>query len=247
MNNGLIAKFNARSEFKNMKGESDPRYGKYVSDYEKLFAKTMDESLREMGGGISPSGRFTAKVHRNPGGLPTIVIRDSQIQHAAGDMPMEFSYKLVVDKNGYITSVKKDGFSMAQSTVLEVEDFLSHHGVRGQKWGVRNKRQFFKKGVRGDFHYRTGGQKTGLIAGGVAGWMTGGVAAQAMLKHFGQNPVTGLAALGTQIGVSVAGVRLARGFMDRHGRDHMSAARKKYTQKQAIRQVKQHLKNNPGG
>lgn len=135
------------------------------------------------------------------------------------------------------------------SLVLEspVEDFLAHFGVKGQKWGVRNKRQFFKKGLRGDFHYRTGGQKAGLVAGGVAGWMTGGVAAQAMLKTFGRTPVVGLAALGTQIGVSVAGVRMTRAFLDRHGRDHMSAARKKYTQKQAIRQVKEDLRTHPGG
>jgi hypothetical protein len=135
------------------------------------------------------------------------------------------------------------------SLVLEdpVGDFLSHHGVRGQRWGVRNKRQFFKKGVRGDFHYRTGSQKAGLIAGGVAGWMAGGAAAQTLLKHVGTTPVTGIVALGTQVGVSVAGVRMTRAFLDRHGRDHMSAARKKYTQKQAISAVKQHLKNNPGG
>lgn len=116
---------------------------------------------------------------------------------------------------------------------ISVDAFLAHHGVRGMHWGYRN-----SKAKKGDWRTRSGGQKVGLVAGGVVGntigasvGSTAGRFVGGILGKVGGAPVAGIAQLagglaGNVIGAKY-GVRLARNFQDRYKSTKVSEIRRK--------------------
>lgn len=60
----------------------------------------------------------------------------------------------------------------------EVDEFLEHHGVKGQKWGVRNQRS-----TSTSSNSKSNKKRNLIIAGGIVA--VGGLAAAAILKRRG--------------------------------------------------------------
>lgn len=89
---------------------------------------------------------------------------------------------------------------MNNSLDLDVENFLSHYGVRGQKWGRRKARPH-GSGRRGTGRLTvtrySGAQRAAVIGGGVAG----GLAANFLTRHM---------ALPVRIVATAAGAAIGR-------------------------------------
>lgn len=93
-----------------------------------------------------------------------------------------------------------------------VENFLSHYGVRGQKWGVR-KQRLHGSGRRPvgrlTVTRRTFGQRVAVVGGGVAA----GLAVNFMTRHL----ALPIRALATGAGV-IAGQRAVNHFVKNKGK-----------------------------
>lgn len=92
-----------------------------------------------------------------------------------------------------------------------VENFLSHYGVRGQKWGVRKQRPHGPGRSRGTLTVtrRTFGQRAAVVGGGVAA----GLAVNFMTRHL----ALPIRALATGAGV-IAGQRAVNHFVKKKGK-----------------------------
>lgn len=59
------------------------------------------------------------------------------VEHA--DIQVAPSFKLVRDKDGFITNVVFEEDSIMQFDMNDVDAYLDHHGIKGMRWGVRRK------------------------------------------------------------------------------------------------------------
>lgn len=141
MNNGVLADFNKKYEGKQLidaNGYYSTKHGKtYIKEYNDLVAKHAGEILHQMHG-VSPSGKFKIGVDtRIPGQHHTRIM--TNLSHAALDNE-DIMMKHNCGPQGHITSLRKiKETEMAQSYISNGLDFLEHHGVKGQKWGIRNR------------------------------------------------------------------------------------------------------------
>lgn len=141
MNNGEIAKFNAKhaKPGHNYLDNTSPETHRYNAEYEKLALKLTEQAVKEVHG-TSPSGRLKATLDLSDPSQPKIVVRPTDIKHVVGDnltVIMELVYE-----NGMINFAKKVKGELAQSNI---EEFIEHHGVKGMKWGVRGNKNRVKK------------------------------------------------------------------------------------------------------
>lgn len=141
MNNGGLDKLNNSPKYKNAKklinddGTPNGPLGKaYMKEFSALNEKFTREAVSEVHG--SSPGGMTAKLDTS-GSQWKIVVSKSDAQHAAGeweDLEIEVDH----DASGMITQASNVKDTMAQDAL--VDEFLSHHGVRGMKWGIRKRR-----------------------------------------------------------------------------------------------------------
>lgn len=127
---GINARW-ARVNLKKVDPATQARYHKEVTDnFNKHMAAAADAH------GLSPSGKKKLEASYDADtGLITVSAVD--IEHADNNVEL----LLEKDENGLITKITVPEVIMAQSATEFVEMFLEHHGVKGQKWGVRNKRR----------------------------------------------------------------------------------------------------------
>lgn len=115
---------------------------------------------------------------------------------------------------------------IAQSNLdSEIEDFLSHHGVKGQHWGIR---QVFRGAQKGDWRTRSKAQKVGLVAGGYVGVSAGSAATNLVSKVLFKNyPVVqgGVNIAGAIVGGKL-GARFTRNILQRKGKKKLKLQRK---------------------
>ena len=113
---------------------NDPLTKQYVHEHEQAFNKRMDQAIREIVG-PNPSGTREVRVNIQTG---ETFFKD--IQHADGE-PATITVKL--DSLNHIVKWVVTVNEVAQSdidvTTEELDAFIEHHGVKGQKWGVRRK------------------------------------------------------------------------------------------------------------
>jgi hypothetical protein len=105
------------------------------TEYRTELTEKMNEHLRTISSGnISPTGKRELRVIVDNDG--SLWLASFPIEHASNGVRI----KLVIeeDEDGIITKISLP--SMAQSDML-VDDFLEHFGVKGMRWGVRNKRK----------------------------------------------------------------------------------------------------------
>lgn len=104
----------------------------YIREYESMANAGYTNAVKAVHG-TSPSGRFTA---RYDAAEHKIVIDETSVQHAEDTSP-RLELEVEVDSTGHIVQFLEVRDEMAQSE--EVLEFLSHHGVKGMKWGVRKR------------------------------------------------------------------------------------------------------------
>lgn len=86
----------------------------------------------------------------------------------------------------------------------EIEDFLEHYGVKGQKWGVR----------------KANGKRTGKQKLGIAGAGLGSYVVAANLVSLAGGPIS-MAIVGGGAAAAL-GVHFTRDFLDSRGDTHIS-------------------------
>lgn len=141
--NANISAFNKKPQYKNanlIKAPNSPATKQYIRDFENLQARYFKEAVKEIHG-VSPSGSMRTEVVKTPNGYVIKVhgahtwTDVSHAENPSGDL----TFQLILDDNGYISSIKNVENNIKQSLNLGI-DFLEHHGIKGQKWGIRNKK-----------------------------------------------------------------------------------------------------------
>ena len=132
-----IDRINNKPEYKGKKlldDMNDPVTKKYMREHEQAFNKRMDQAIKEIVG-PNPSGTREVRVN-----IKTGETFFSDIQHVDGEpatVTVKFdSLNHIVE---WIVTVNEVTQSDLDLTEEEVDEFLEHHGIKGQKWGVRRK------------------------------------------------------------------------------------------------------------
>lgn len=124
-----IGRINNKPKYKNVDFNDDsPLRRAYYKEHEDAFNKRIVQAANEIIG-TNPSG--TKKIHID---IKTGVTSLVDVEHADFSAP-----KLKFDSMGHIVSFEVDDI-LKQSSVDTGLDFLEHYGVKGQKWGVRKRR-----------------------------------------------------------------------------------------------------------
>jgi hypothetical protein len=114
--------------------EDHPVTRKYEKEYMDAYVKRIKEAAAETGTNWSGTRELAARRSDEVFGF-SVYARD--VKHA-DDPSVLYKVKFVKDDQGRIT-----GFeildSIAQGAIF-VDNYLAHHGVKGQKWGVRKER-----------------------------------------------------------------------------------------------------------
>lgn len=98
--------------------------------------------------GTSPTGRYKFEIKDSSTALLKLT-DTTKVEHAAGDNELFVQFKILRDDNGHILGFEptEDDTGMAQTVDLALE-FLEHHGVKGQKWGVRRAAAAVGRGIK---------------------------------------------------------------------------------------------------
>lgn len=110
--------------------DDHPVTQKYHKEYTQAYLKRVNEAANEFTN-WSDTRKYVAKPSSDFLGFS---VSTAQIQHASD--PYAFEVKFVKDSKGFITGLEIVNNSMAQAALF-VDRYLEHHGVKGQKWGVR--------------------------------------------------------------------------------------------------------------
>lgn len=110
---------------------------KYYVEHAQSLAGYLDKALAKHASQVSPNGHFAAQFVVEPGTNAAFinVYRVRHVDHADGNL----RFNVVFDDLGHVIKIIDPGDSMEQDS-MNVEEFLEHHGVKGQKWGIRNRR-----------------------------------------------------------------------------------------------------------
>jgi hypothetical protein len=128
-----IPRINNKPEYKNADLlNPGPVRDKYHQEHQDAFLKAMDNAAKSMGTNRSGTREYSIVTD----GRGNWGVRAFDIEHADSDI---LSLRPVLDNRGFILKI------VIQPTVLKqdqmnVEDFLSHYGVRGMRWSVRKHR-----------------------------------------------------------------------------------------------------------
>lgn len=117
-----VPRINNKPEYKNADfTRESPLRRKYYKEHQDAFMKRLDEAANDMGTNASGTKKYGIS-DIGPLGF-SVVLKD--VKHADGD---KVSVKYVLSDTGHI-----------QGLELE-DDVIEHHGVKGMRWGVRNRR-----------------------------------------------------------------------------------------------------------
>jgi hypothetical protein len=112
------------------------KYNQAASDIYMKHVKEQAEKRLE----VSPSGKWKDELVIGKGYWSITLKRVDEAKHAGIENPdLEFRVRPVLDAEGYIVDVEFLDDTLAQGIEF-VDNMLEHHGVKGQKWGVRRDR-----------------------------------------------------------------------------------------------------------
>ena len=108
---------------------------KYYREAAKLHSEATKKAVSEVHG-TSPSGEYKAELIFDRFNEPSkIIVKEVKVNHA-DSQEVEYVFDLEIN-NGAILSSKLIDETLAQSDISSLDTFLSHYGVKGMKWGVR--------------------------------------------------------------------------------------------------------------
>jgi 2'-5' RNA ligase len=136
--NEHIARINSKSEYvkaannHTLLDHDHPTTKKYHKEVEDAYISELNKEAAKM---QSPSGARTYTVHRSTGDFLGFVVSatDTKVKHADDET---FRVTFVKDSEGRITDLVLD--TMTHGSIV-AETILTHHGVKGMKWGIRRK------------------------------------------------------------------------------------------------------------
>jgi hypothetical protein len=127
-NKNDIDRINNKPEYKDKDFSRDtPLRQKYYKEHQDALINNLERAAREMGTNASGTQRYG--ILETSGGWD-VYLKD--VKHA-NDVVM--SFKINYDENGYITSIVA-----VDPVAHSVTEFIEHYGVKGMKWGIRNKK-----------------------------------------------------------------------------------------------------------
>ena len=131
-----ISRINNKAAYKNADfSKPSMKRAKYYEEHRAAQEKVLNQVAKERGN-TSESGRYKLEIQSaSIGDFPTFSIIDMTVAHAetSDDVLM---IKVQYNKLGHILKFVGISEELAQFNT-DVEDFLEHFGVKGQKWGVR--------------------------------------------------------------------------------------------------------------
>lgn len=130
-----IPRINNKPEYKNQDFTRDtPLRRKYYKEHQTAHINNLEKAANSFG--TNASGTKKYGIMENDDGSWLITLRD--VKHAIG--VDEFVVRLKLDDKGYIIKLIPDETPLFIEQSTDITNFLSHFGIKGQKWGVRNKR-----------------------------------------------------------------------------------------------------------
>ena len=133
-NKNDVPRINNKPQYKGQDFTRDtPLRRKYYKEHQDAMLKNLEAAAKEEG--TNASGTQQYGIFENTDGSWNVTLKD--IKHADASVRINVTY----DDKGYITNLSV-GDPMAHTNV---DEFLEHHGVKGQKWGIRNARSRVSK------------------------------------------------------------------------------------------------------
>lgn len=135
-NNASIQKINNKPQYRGKDfTRQSPLRDRYHKEIQSAMVDNLETAAKSLG--TSASGTLRYGILEKTDNSWDVIVRD--VKHADDSSNTVLSITVNRDANGMITSVNA---SAAHSSM--VDEFLEHHGVKGQKWGIRNKRSRVK-------------------------------------------------------------------------------------------------------
>lgn len=129
----------ARSTKHRLTHPLDPTTRKYRGEVKSAYINRLEEAANEM---TNTSGTRKYTVTDHSGNLPKSSwrweIRTTAVQHAAA-LVDSFMVNVTMDDDGFATDFVRTDSSLKQAEDL-INNVLSHHGVKGQRWGIRREK-----------------------------------------------------------------------------------------------------------
>lgn len=130
------AKFGLRGKDRNT-----PLHQKYIDEHYALYAKTFNEQANKV---VNEAGTKQYAFRDVPNASKFSIKREiyvKDVKHASNDPVDSMIVELLLDADGKVTGYKmSEPETVLQQTVALGEEFLSHHGIKGMHWGIRNRK-----------------------------------------------------------------------------------------------------------
>jgi hypothetical protein len=143
MNNGLLDTLNRKhahlsaSDWDEHDNPITKASRAYMTEYNSMVLRETEAAYKKVHG-TSPSGNFEAGMDSEG----HLIIKPKSVHHATDDTLPTFIFEIIRDTNGQIVSMRPK--SPVQHSTMSDEEFIDHHGVKGQKWGIRNRKNRVK-------------------------------------------------------------------------------------------------------
>jgi len=133
--NSFLEKHNAKwakqLEDGSLINENGAPYKKYFKEYMNEYVKQLNVQADKMGLNASGTRRYAVTENND---LLGFTVFTTSVKHSSD--PSSFMVKVIRNEQGAIIRTEIDT-DLAQSAIF---DILAHHGVKGQRWGIRRNR-----------------------------------------------------------------------------------------------------------
>lgn len=129
MNSVDVVRINNKSEYKGQDfRRNSPLRQKYYAEMQKAFMDNLEKAVGDLGTNASGTKKYT--IVENPNGSWDVTTVD--VKHDDSSFNVAVRY----DETGHIVGVTIADGAMTQSDDI-LSSVLSHHGVKGMRWGTR--------------------------------------------------------------------------------------------------------------